>query len=140
MNIGNSETFDICIVGGAGHVGLPLSLIFAHKGLKVLVYDTNSAALDTVRSGKMPHLEIGAEPILKEVLQSEKLVLTDNIEHIKKAVNILITIGTPVDEFMNPVFNMMQECIDALLPYLHEGQLLILRSTVYPGTTEWLSG
>ncbi len=140
MSSSNHKEFDICIVGGAGHVGLPLSIVFAHKGLKVLVYDTNSAVLDTVRSGKMPYLENGAEPLLKEVLKNQQLVLSDNIADIAKAAAILITIGTPVDEFMNPVFHMMQDCIEALFPYLKDGQLFILRSTVYPGTTQWLSG
>ena len=135
----NSQTFDLCIVGGAGHVGLPLALVFAHKGLKVLVYDTNKTALATVRSGRMPHMENGAEPLLKQSLEKNLLVLTDNVEEIARAAIIIITIGTPVDEFMNPVFHMIRDCIDSLLPHLDDKQLLILRSTVYPGTTQWLA-
>ena len=134
-----SEIFDICIVGGAGHVGLPLALVFAHKNLNVLVYDINSSVLDAIRSGEMPHMEKGAEPILQEVLDKKRLVLTDKAEQITHASTIIITIGTPIDEFMNPTFSMMKECIDNLLPYLHDEQLLILRSTVYPGTTKWLA-
>ena len=52
--------------------------------------------------------------------------------------NIVITIGTPVDEFQNPVLRVMKECIDDLEPYLDNDQLILLRSTVYPGTTDWM--
>ena len=133
------STCDVCIVGGAGHVGLPLALVLAHRNYKVLVYDINRPVLDMVASGTMPHMEKGAEPMLKEALAKELLVLTDKPEQIKQVKTVIITIGTPVDEFMNPTFNMIKACIDSLLPYLKDGQLLILRSTVYPGTTKWLA-
>jgi UDP-N-acetyl-D-mannosaminuronic acid dehydrogenase len=133
------STFDICVIGGAGHVGLPLALVFACQGKKVLIYDINTSVLNTIRSGQMPHMEKGAEPMLKSALENNALVLTDKIAEIAQASTIIVTIGTPVDEFMNPSFKMIKDCIDSLLPYLCDGQLLILRSTVYPGTTKWLA-
>ena len=51
---------------------------------------------------------------------------------------MVITVGTPVDDFLNPDMSQIKNCIDALIPYLKKGQLIILRSTVYPGTSEWL--
>ena len=62
------RNFDICVVGGAGHVGLPLALVFASKGLRVLVYDVNEDSLRTIRGGKVPFMERGAEPLLKRLL------------------------------------------------------------------------
>ena len=52
---------------------------------------------------------------------------------------MIVTIGTPVDEFLNPERHVVQNCIDALLPHLRDGQLLVLRSTLYPGTTNWVN-
>jgi UDP-N-acetyl-D-mannosaminuronic acid dehydrogenase len=54
-------------------------------------------------------------------------------------VPVIVTIGTPVDEFLNPTLKVIKACVDGLLPHLSDGQLLILRSTVYPGTTDWLA-
>src|SRR5690349_6301266 len=60
--------YDVCVVGGCGHVGLPLALAFARSGLNVSVYDIDDRAVETVRAGRMPFLESGAEPILREVI------------------------------------------------------------------------
>ena len=50
------SNFDLCVVGGAGHVGLPLSILFAVKGLRVIIYDINVEAMQTIAAGKMPFL------------------------------------------------------------------------------------
>ncbi len=133
-----NKRFDLCVVGGAGHVGLPLAIVFANKGHRVLIYDINQKALETIRQGRLPFMELGGEPLLKKALKNKRLVLSSNPLDLKKIPRIIITIGTPVDEFMNPDTRVMKECIDEFLPYLSDGQLLILRSTVYPGTTDWL--
>lgn len=130
--------FDICVVGGAGHVGLPLAVVFADKGMNVLVYDIHSRAFPGIRKGKMPFMEHGAEPVLKKVLREGRLTLSSDPSELAGAKTVIITIGTPVDEFMNPDTKVMKACIDSLLPYLSDEQLIILRSTVYPGTTQWL--
>ena len=129
---------DLCIVGGAGHVGLPLAIAFAKKGLNVLAYDINESAFKAIQEGKMPFMEHGAEPLLKEVLRDKKLSFSSDPKSISHIPKVIVTIGTPVDEFMNPDTRVMKDCMDKLLPYLFPGQLLILRSTVYPGTTQWL--
>lgn len=74
-----SHDIDICIVGGAGHVGLPLSIVFASKNLRVLIYDTNEAAMDAIRNALMPFLEQGAEPLLRDVLAKGLLAFTDRL-------------------------------------------------------------
>jgi UDP-N-acetyl-D-mannosaminuronic acid dehydrogenase len=130
--------YDVCVVGGAGHIGLPFALVFAEKGLKVAIYDISQAALDVIGKGIVPFMEEGAEPLLKRALAAGKLSLSSNPEIVARAKNIVITIGTPVDEFLNPEYKMISGAFETLLPYLNEDQLIILRSTVYPGTTEWL--
>src|SRR5262245_15083880 len=55
---------DVAIVGGCGHVGLPLGLALADAGLSVVLFDTNRAVVDTVAAGKMPFLEHGADEVL----------------------------------------------------------------------------
>lgn len=130
--------FDVCVVGGAGHVGLPLAVVFADRGLRVLVYDINQASLETIGGGILPFMEEGGEPLLKKVLQAGRLQLSSDPHDIARADTVIITIGTPVDEFMNPDTKVMRHCMDDLLPYLGQDKLIILRSTVYPGTTQWL--
>lgn len=133
-----SKATDICIVGGAGHVGLPLALVFAARKQRVLIYDINEKVLGTIRSGEVPFMESGAEDYLKTALKEDRLDLTSDPSRIREASTVVITIGTPVDEFLNPDTKVMRTCMDRLLPYLRDGQLIVLRSTVYPGTTEWL--
>ena len=120
-------------------MGVPLVLSFAAKGLKVNVNDLNRESLATLRAGRLPFIEYGAEGMLAEALRSQRLIFTDKPSEISNSGPVIVTIGTPVDEFLNPERHVVQQCIDGLLPYLGKGQLLILRSTLYPGMTEWVS-
>jgi UDP-N-acetyl-D-mannosaminuronic acid dehydrogenase len=131
--------YDLCVVGGAGHIGLPFALVFAHKKLNVAIYDINQQALDMIGKGQVPFMEEGAEELLSEVLSSECLTLSSDPTVVGQARNIVVTIGTPVDEFLNPDFRGIRNTLQQLHPYLQDDQLLILRSTVYPGTTSWLA-
>ncbi|MFZ1068544.1 MAG: nucleotide sugar dehydrogenase [Pseudolabrys sp.] len=133
-----AKTADITVVGGAGHVGIPLVLAFAEAGLTVNINDLNETALATLRSGKLPFIEHGAAPLLARALAGNKLLFTSSPGSIDRTGPVVITIGTPVDEFLNPVQKEVQNCVDSLLPHISDDQLLILRSTVYPGTTGWL--
>ena len=133
-----AKTADITVVGGAGHVGIPLVLAFAEAGLTVNINDLNETALATLRSGKLPFIEHGAAPLLARALAGNKLLFTSSPGSIDRTGPVVITIGTPVDEFLNPVQKEVQNCVDSLLPHISDDQLLILRSTVYPGTTDWL--
>ncbi|HMF21834.1 MAG TPA: nucleotide sugar dehydrogenase [Pseudolabrys sp.] len=129
---------DVTVVGGAGHVGVPLVLAFAEAGLTVNVNDLNDKALAILRSGKLPFIEHGAAPLLAKALADNKLIFTSSPSAIGRTGPVIITIGTPVDEFLNPIQAEVQRCIDDILPHVTDEQLLILRSTVYPGTTDWL--
>ncbi len=129
---------DLTVVGGGGHVGIPLVLAFAEAGLTVNVNDLNEAVLAQLRSGKLPFIEHGAAPLLSKALAHNRLVFPSKPAAISRSGPVIVTIGTPVDEFLNPVRKVVQQCIDALLPALTDGQLLVLRSTVFPGTTNWI--
>ena len=133
------ENADITVVGGAGHVGIPLVLALAESGLRVNVNDLNQATLDTLAAGKLPFIETGAEPVLKRALANKRLVFSNGPDRISTGGPVIITIGTPIDEFLNPVRRVVQDCMEPLLPRLADGQLVILRSTVFPGTTDWLA-
>ncbi len=131
--------YDVCVVGGAGHVGLPLGVAFAHEGLRVLLHDINEASLESIQGGEMLFMEEGGEAMLREALGSGRLFTSPDPSEAGNAANVILTIGTPVDEFLNPVIKVIKGCIDALLEHLSPDQLLVLRSTVYPGTTDWLA-
>jgi len=135
-----AQTADLTVVGGAGHVGVPLVLSFAAKGLTVNINDLNTTCLDTLRAGRMPFIEHGADELLHKALAEGRLFFTSSPGEISTKGPVIVTIGTPVDEFLNPVRRVIQDCIDPLLPHMRDGQLLILRSTLFPGTTDWIDG
>jgi UDP-N-acetyl-D-mannosaminuronic acid dehydrogenase len=130
---------DLTIVGGAGHVGVPLVLSFAAKGLRVNVNDLNLDSLAALKSGRLPFIEHGAGELLTDALRNKRLAFTSKPGDISGSGPVIVTIGTPVDEFLNPKRQVVQDCIDVLLPHLRDGQLLVLRSTLYPGTTDWIN-
>jgi UDP-N-acetyl-D-mannosaminuronic acid dehydrogenase len=127
---------DICVVGGGGHVGLPLSLVFAAKGKRVRIFDINRKTIETILSGRMPFMEKGAEPLLKDALAKGLLDADSSAECVRGVPVIIITIGTPVDEFLNPSLKAIRRCFDELVPLLSDDQLIVMRSTVYPGVSE----
>ena len=133
-----AQTADLTVVGGAGHVGVPLVLSFAATGLKVNVNDINADNLATLKAGRLPFIEHGAQALLAQALADKRLVFTSKPSEISTRGPVIVTIGTPVDEFLNPERRVIQNCIDGFLPHLRDDQLLVLRSTLYPGTTDWV--
>jgi UDP-N-acetyl-D-mannosaminuronic acid dehydrogenase len=125
----------ICIVGGCGHVGLPLGLSFAAQGFQVELLDTNRDAVELVNAGIMPFRDENADDVLAEVIGSY-VVATDDVAAVERANVIVLSIGTPVDEHLNPSVYTFLAVLEDLLPQMRDGQMLILRSTIYPGTTE----
>ena len=128
-------TSDITVLGGCGHVGLPLGLAFADAGLRVALYDTNLSAVDRVRSGKMPHLEPGAPDVLTRTLADGSLTATTEPGVVGASEHLVVVVGTPVDEHLNPDPHAVVTAIEAVAEELTDGQLLVLRSTVFPGVT-----
>ena len=133
------ENAEITVVGGAGHVGIPLVLALAEAGMRVNVNDLNQELLDVLEDGRLPFIEHRAESVLSKALTRKRLVFTSSPDRISTAGPVVVTIGTPVDEFFNPVRQVVRDCVDAMLHRLSDGQLIVLRSTVFPGTTDWLA-
>jgi len=117
-------------------VGAPLALVLAKHGFRTLIYDINRNTLETLASGRLPFLEHGGPELLQEVLPTGRLGFSSNPADLAGIPNVILTIGTPIDEFHNPMLRVVLDCVDVLLPHLQDGQTLILRSTVFPGVTE----
>ena len=127
---------DLVVVGGCGHVGLPLALSLADCGYKVGIDDIDAAKVAQIKAGNVPFLEKGAEELLKKLLPTGRLELASDPSSIARTDTIILVIGTPIDEFMNPSVRIFERVIDDLLPHLKNGSLIVLRSTVFPGTTD----
>jgi UDP-N-acetyl-D-mannosaminuronic acid dehydrogenase len=128
-------SYDICVVGGLGHIGLPLGISFAKTGKKVILYDINPDAIDTVSKGRMPFLETGAEKQLQETINKNLLISSDK-NVISQSRFVILTIGTPIDEHLNPEFTLFKNFFEEIISLLNDRQHIIIRSTVYPGTTD----
>ena len=125
--------YDVAIIGGLGHIGLPLGILFANKKKNVLLVDSNLEHQEKVMSGEMPFLEYGAEDILKKALERNLISITSKAETIKNAKYIVVCIGTPVDEYLNPKVNQFLDAISIYREYITEKQIVIIRSSVFPG-------
>jgi UDP-N-acetyl-D-mannosaminuronic acid dehydrogenase len=127
---------DIVIIGGCGHVGLPLGLAFADRGLDVALYDTNAAVVDVVNGGSMPFAEAGAPAMLTRALANGRIHATADATTIERSEHIILVVGTPVDRYLSPDVEAVARVIAPLIDHLVDGHLLVLRSTVYPGVTQ----
>jgi UDP-N-acetyl-D-mannosaminuronic acid dehydrogenase len=126
---------DVVIIGGCGHVGLPLGVAFASRGLAVTLYDINAAAVGVVNSGRLPFKEDGAEEKLAAAVREGRLVATTDPSSVRTAEHIVVVVGTPVDEHLNPNIAAVPNTIELCVEHLTDGQLIVLRSTVHPGVT-----
>jgi UDP-N-acetyl-D-mannosaminuronic acid dehydrogenase len=126
---------DVVVIGGGGHVGLPLSIALADRGSRVVIYDLDERAVDTINSGRLPFLEPGAEEPLRRALDAGTLHATSDAAAVATAETLVVVIGTPVDEHLNPDPNAITRALANCQEYFRDGQLLVLRSTVYPGVT-----
>jgi len=131
----SSALTDVAIVGGCGHVGLPLAIAFADRDASVAIYDVNDDAVATVNAGRLPFLENGAQEPLEHALAGGRLRASTDAAVIADADAVVIVIGTPVDAHLNPDPHAVPDAISQCAPHLRDGQLLVLRSTVYPGVT-----
>jgi UDP-N-acetyl-D-mannosaminuronic acid dehydrogenase len=134
-----TQDLDLVVLGGGGHVGLPLSLAFAKAGLRVGIYDTNEATLERIARCEMPFMENGADELLREVMPSGRLALGSDGEMVGRTDTLVVVVGTPVDEFLAPSMTIFERTVDQVAPHLRDGALIVLRSTVYPGTTGYVA-
>ena len=129
----------LAIVGGCGHVGLPLALAFAAQGHSVDLLDTSPERVALVNSGHMPFHEDDAEPLLAESIRNGRIKATTDAAVLEDASAVIVTIGTPVDEYLDPSVGEFDRALTQLLEQVRPGQLLVLRSTVFPGMTDRLA-
>lgn len=126
---------DVVVIGGGGHVGLPLAIAFASRGLRTCVYDINAAVVEQIGRGVLPFVESGAGEVLTRVLDERLLDATTDGSVIGRGENVVVVIGTPVDEHLNPDPYAVPAALEPGHHHLVSGQLLVLRSTLYPGVT-----
>jgi UDP-N-acetyl-D-mannosaminuronic acid dehydrogenase len=130
------RALDVVVVGGGGHVGLPLAVAFASRGLSTGIYDLNQSAVDTVLSARLPFREDGAGPLLATALEAGLLEASTDPGMVSRADAVVVVIGTPVDEHLNPDPHAVPKALADITGHLRDGQLVVLRSTVYPGVTK----
>lgn len=127
--------FDVCVVGGAGHVGFPLAVAFASRGLRVCIHDINAAAVELIEEGRAPFREPGIEEPLAAALAAGNLVASTDPATISVSETIVVVVGTPVDQYLSPDPEAVPRVIGLFRDRLRPGQLIVLRSTVFPGVT-----
>jgi UDP-N-acetyl-D-mannosaminuronic acid dehydrogenase len=132
---GDQFSLDVVVIGGCGHVGLPLAIAFADRGARVGIYDVSEAAVATVNGGGLPFDEPGAAPLLERAVAAGRLRASLDPSVVGSAEHVVVVIGTPVDEHLNPDQQAIPIALGGCAPYLRDGQLLVLRSTVFPGVT-----
>jgi UDP-N-acetyl-D-mannosaminuronic acid dehydrogenase len=130
---------DVAVIG-LGRVGLPLAITFADHGLSVLGIDKDAELLGTLKAGRMPFKEPDTQDPLARVVASQHLELSERAADAAQAEAIVLTLGTPSFSHIEIDMSDIRTVLDALLPYLREGHLLVLRSTVAPHTTEFVAG
>jgi UDP-N-acetyl-D-mannosaminuronic acid dehydrogenase len=130
-----SFSHDVVVIGGCGHVGLPLAIALADRGASVLVYDVSETAVDLVNDAVLPFDEPGAQDKLKAAVASESLRASTDPSVVAQAENVVVVIGTPVDEHLNPDPQAIPRALEGCAEFFRDGQLLVLRSTVFPGVT-----
>ena len=116
------------IIGGCGHVGLPLGIVFANCGLDVVLLDRDQTKIDIVNGGQMPFMENNALEHLRRVV-GKQLVATADPSCLRDADAAIAVLGTPVDEHLNPTVTDLYRSIDEVIASMPENALLVLRST-----------
>ena len=126
----------ISIIGGAGHVGFPLGLIFSSKGYQVNLIDKNLDNIKKINQGISPFLEQGSEKLLVKLLKQKKIKATTDLEEVNKSKYIIICIGTPIDSNLSPEIKNFLNFFKNLKKYLNHEHQIIIRSSVFPGICE----
>jgi UDP-N-acetyl-D-mannosaminuronic acid dehydrogenase len=109
--------------------------MLSSRGVNTAIYDMSQSAVEQINSGKMPFWEPGAEKILQESIEAKRLLATTDPSVTGQTDSLIVVIGTPVDEHLNPDPQAITLALEGCRPFLRNGQLLVLRSTLYPGVT-----
>ena len=136
MDSASSFSHDVVVVGGCGHVGLPLAIALADRGASVLIYDVSESSVAKVNAATLPFDEPGAQVRLDAAVASGALRASTDASVVGLAETVIVVIGTPVDEHLNPDPKAVPEALETCAEFLRDGQLIVLRSTVFPGVTQ----
>jgi UDP-N-acetyl-D-mannosaminuronic acid dehydrogenase len=134
-----SNVPDVAVIG-LGRIGLPLALSFADRGLNVIGVDNDAARLSAIAAGRMPFKETGADELIARVHASGRMTTTSSVTDAAAANAIVLTLGTPSLSHIEIDMSDIRSVLDDLLPLLRPGQTIVLRSTIAPGTTEFVAG
>jgi UDP-N-acetyl-D-mannosaminuronic acid dehydrogenase len=126
---------DVVVIGGCGHVGLPLAIALASRGARVGIFDISEASVALVNSAKMPFAEPGAAPALERAIADGLLEASSDPAMVGTGEHVIVVVGTPVGENLEPDQAAVPNALATCASHLADGQILILRSTVYPGVT-----
>src|SRR5438132_966852 len=105
----------ISVLGGCGHVGLPLGIVFALRGADVTLIDADLQRVQAVAGGEMPFFEHGADQDLAAALATGRLRATTERATLADSDCVIVTIGTPVDEFLDPSVRAFDRALDVVL-------------------------
>lgn len=122
-------------VVGLGYVGLPLTQLFASHGFRVIGVDIDAAKMSRLMSGESYIHHIPSR-VIQQMLDNDLLLATADFSRIAEADTLSICVPTPLDKARQPDLTAVRQTAEALTPHLREGQLVILESTTYPGTTK----
>src|SRR6058998_2202309 len=120
---------------GCGYVGLPLALRFAEAGHKVTGIDTDATKVNMLNAGKS-YIEHIPQNKMQQFVNSKHFSATTDFARLKDVDAIIICVPTPLDERREPDLSYVEQTAISIYPHLQKGQLVVLESTTYPGTTE----
>ena len=126
----------ICIIGGAGHIGTPLGVVLSSKGYNVILVDKNIKNIKKISQGQMPFMEKGCATLLKKMIYKKKIFATNKLNEVKKSKYIIVCIGTPVNNKLNPNLKNFINFFYSLRKYLVKNHIVIIRSSIYPGVCQ----
>ena len=124
---------NICVIGGAGHVGAPLGLVFSSKGYNVTLLDKDKKNIEKINQGKMPFLEEGSSKLLKQMIFKNKIFASNKLSEVKKSKYIIVCIGTPVNNQLHPNLKNFINFFYSLREHINKNHIIIIRSSIYPG-------
>jgi len=126
----------ICIIGGGGHVGLPLGLMLAKKKFEILLLEKNKKLLNLIRKKKYPYKEVYGQEYLNEAYKKKKLNISSKILDIKHYNVLIICIGTPIKKNLKPDIKYFLDIFFKIKKILNKNHHIIIRSSIYPGVLD----
>lgn len=121
-------------------MGLPFGLLLCDLGHIVTLVDADASRLEQIRDGHMPFFERRAGELLANCLACGRLASSTTLDSLSEQDVVIVTVGTPVDEYLDPKIRSFDRVMEEVLAHMRDGQLLVIRSTVFPGVTDRLAG